>query len=109
MQGHPADPSETATATKPVPLRVTDAALVQVMSILHAEADPDSLGLRVAVTGTRGVEQGRLCDPVLGASVLVPSDDPIAGTYAAGTEGHDRTSVTKGIKTSHSPIAENST
>lgn len=51
-----ADPADTATATKPVPLRVTDAALEQVLSILHAEDDPDSLGLRIAVTGTRGVE-----------------------------------------------------
>ena len=51
-----ADTADTATATKPVPLRVTDAALDQVLSILHAEDDPDALGLRIAVTGTRGVE-----------------------------------------------------
>ena len=48
--------AETATATKPVPLRVSDAALIEVIGILQAEDDPDSLGLRVAVTGTRGVE-----------------------------------------------------
>src|SRR6478736_6154989 len=48
--------TETTTVTKPVPLRVSDAALVQVMGILQAEDDPDALGLRVAVTGTRGVE-----------------------------------------------------
>jgi len=48
--------ADTTTATKPVPLRVSDAALVQVMSILMAEDEPESLGLRVAVTGTRGVE-----------------------------------------------------
>jgi len=48
--------AETTTATKPVPLRVSDAALAQVLSILHAEDDPDALGLRIAVTGTRGVE-----------------------------------------------------
>ncbi len=48
--------AETTTVTKPVPLRVSDAALVQVMSILSAEDDPQALGLRVAVTGTRGVE-----------------------------------------------------
>jgi Fe/S biogenesis protein NfuA len=48
--------TETTTAPKPVPLRVTDAALVSVMGILQAEDDPDALGLRVAVTGTRGVE-----------------------------------------------------
>src|SRR4051812_24717948 len=47
---------ETVPATKPGPLRVSDAALTQVMSILNAEDDPDSLGLRVAITGTRGVE-----------------------------------------------------
>jgi Fe/S biogenesis protein NfuA len=48
--------AETVTATKPVPLRVSDAALIEVIGILQAEDDPDSLGLRVAVTGTRGVE-----------------------------------------------------
>ena len=48
--------AETTTVAAPVPLRVSDAALVQVMSILQAEDDPDALGLRVAVTGTRGVE-----------------------------------------------------
>lgn len=47
---------ETPAVTKPVPLRVSEAALTQVMSILHAEDDPESLGLRVAVTGTRGPE-----------------------------------------------------
>ena len=47
---------ETPPVTKPVPLRVSEAALVQVQSILAAEDDPDALGLRVAVTGTRGVE-----------------------------------------------------
>ena len=46
----------TTTTTKPVPLRVTDAALAQVLSILNAEDDPESLCLRIAVTGTRGVE-----------------------------------------------------
>jgi Fe/S biogenesis protein NfuA len=51
-----AESTDTTTVTKPVPLRVSDAALVQVMSILAAEDEPDSLGLRVAVTGTRGVE-----------------------------------------------------
>ena len=48
--------AETSTATKPVPLRITDAALISVMGILQAEDDPESLGLRIAVTGTRGVE-----------------------------------------------------
>ena len=46
----------TATVTKPVPLRVTDSALTQVLDILAAEDDPDSLALRVEVTGVRGVE-----------------------------------------------------
>lgn len=49
----------TPTAETPgraVPLRVSDDALSQVKSILAAEDDPDSLGLRVAVTGVRGVE-----------------------------------------------------
>ena len=40
--------SDTATATKPVPLRVTDAALDQVLSILHAEDDPDEEDRRLA-------------------------------------------------------------
>ena len=48
--------ADTSTATKPVPLRITDAALISVMGILQAEDDPGSLGLRIAVTGTRGVE-----------------------------------------------------
>lgn len=52
---------EEATATKPptgraVPLRITPDALSQVMSILAAEDEPDTLGLRVAVTGIQGVE-----------------------------------------------------
>ncbi|MGI8754816.1 MAG: NifU family protein [Acidimicrobiales bacterium] len=52
-----ADGASTATATaKPVPLRVTDTALAQVLDILGAEDDPDSLALRVEVTGVRGVE-----------------------------------------------------
>src|SRR4051794_10539633 len=45
-----------APADKPVPLRIAEAALTQVLSILRAEDDPDSLALRVAVTGVRGVE-----------------------------------------------------
>ncbi|MFN8019471.1 MAG: NifU family protein [Acidimicrobiales bacterium] len=45
-----------APAPPVVPLRITEPALAQVMSILEAEDDPESLGLRVAVTGTRGVE-----------------------------------------------------
>lgn len=49
-----ADPA--ATASKPVPLTVTEAALAQVLQILAAEDQPEQLGLRIAVTGTRGVE-----------------------------------------------------
>ena len=55
LEASPTTP-DPASVTKPVPLRVSDSALVQVMSILEAEDDPDALGLRVAVTGTRGVE-----------------------------------------------------
>lgn len=52
---------QTATTTSPsparaVPLRITPEALSQVMSILAAEDDPETLGLRVAVTGIQGVE-----------------------------------------------------
>lgn len=39
-----------------VPLTVTDAALTQVMAILGAEDEPDSLALRVEVTGVNGAE-----------------------------------------------------
>lgn len=49
-----ADPE--AEASRPVPLRITPEALSQVQSILSAEEDPESLGLRVAVTGIQGVE-----------------------------------------------------
>lgn len=45
-----------AGAPKAVPLRITPDALSQVLSILAAEDDPDSLGLRVAVNGVQGVE-----------------------------------------------------
>lgn len=46
----------TATATKAGPLTVTDAAMEQVMTILGAEDDPESLALRIEVTGARGAE-----------------------------------------------------
>jgi len=49
-------PAPAEGGAKPVPLKVTESALAQVMSILEAEDDPGSLGLRVAVTGTRGPE-----------------------------------------------------
>ena len=50
------DEATSSTSAPPVPLKVTDAALAQVLSILEAEDDPESLGLRVAITGTRGPE-----------------------------------------------------
>lgn len=52
------DDSQAAPATtgRAVPLRVSDNALGQVMSILAAEDDPESLGLRVEVTGINGTE-----------------------------------------------------
>ncbi|CAN5600723.1 Fe-S biogenesis protein NfuA [soil metagenome] len=56
----PAEPKAStdaaAPATKAVPLRVSETALAQVMSILAAEEDPESLALRVEVTGVNGVE-----------------------------------------------------
>lgn len=48
--------SGAVAVDKPVPLRVSEDALVQVLSILAGEDDPESLALRVAVTGVRGVE-----------------------------------------------------
>ncbi len=52
-----ASPDTAATGTpRAVPLRITPDALSQVLSILAAEDDPDSLGLRVAVNGVQGVE-----------------------------------------------------
>lgn len=45
-----------AEGGKAVPLKVSEAALEQVMSILAAEDDPNSLGLRIEVTGTKGAE-----------------------------------------------------
>ena len=51
---------DTATQTEPikkvVPLRVSEAALNQVLSILAAEDQAADLGLRIAVTGINGVE-----------------------------------------------------
>jgi len=49
------DPERSEPA-RAVPMRVTPDALSQVMSILAAEDDPESLGLRIAVTGVQGVE-----------------------------------------------------
>ena len=52
-----AEVSTTGEAiAKPVPLKITDAAHSQVMSILESEDDPASLGLRIEVTGVQGVE-----------------------------------------------------
>jgi len=52
----PAVEAADAPAPKAVPLKVSDAALTQVLSILSAEDDPESLGLRIEVTGVNGVE-----------------------------------------------------
>ncbi|MEO6987364.1 MAG: NifU family protein [Aquihabitans sp.] len=54
-----ASPTDTETPVstgRAVPLRVTDNALSQVMGILAAEDEPESLGLRVEVTGINGAE-----------------------------------------------------
>lgn len=50
------DAAAAAPSGKVVPLRVSELALSQVLSILAAEDEPDSLALRVAVTGTNGPE-----------------------------------------------------
>ena len=92
-----------AAPAKPVPLRVTDEALAQVLGIVAAEDEPDSLALRIEVTGVRGSEyaydlsleersaaddddlvyqQGELTvmipagsvDPLWGATLDLPSD-----------------------------------
>jgi Fe/S biogenesis protein NfuA len=60
MTDAPATDTEPTAPAPPtgraVPLRVSEEALSQVMGILAAEDEPDTLGLRVAVTGVRGVE-----------------------------------------------------
>jgi Fe/S biogenesis protein NfuA len=48
--------TDTGGAPRAVPLRITPDALSQVLSILAAEDDAETLGLRVAVTGVQGVE-----------------------------------------------------
>jgi Fe/S biogenesis protein NfuA len=52
----PAEASPAPSAPTPVPLTVTEAALAQVLDILAGEDQPELLALRIAVTGTRGVE-----------------------------------------------------
>jgi len=61
----PADPVPAAPAVedatgggsaRAVPVTVTETALAQVMGILAAEDDPESLGLRIEVTGVNGAE-----------------------------------------------------
>ncbi len=47
---------ESDALAKAVPLRVSDVALTQVLAILAGEDDPESLALRVEVTGVKGVE-----------------------------------------------------
>ena len=50
-------PAEAAAAPgKAVPLTVTEAALEQVVAILSAEDEPESLALRIEITGSRGSE-----------------------------------------------------
>ncbi len=49
-------PATAAPGDKPVPLRIAEHALAQVLSILAAEDSPDSLCLRIEVTGVNGVE-----------------------------------------------------
>lgn len=50
------DATPAASTGRAVPLRITDEAQSQVASILAAEENPDSLGLRIAVNGINGVE-----------------------------------------------------
>lgn len=53
-----AEPAEApdGASKKAGPLTVTDAAMEQVVAILAGEDDPDSLALRIEVTGSRGSE-----------------------------------------------------
>lgn len=50
------DAGDGVTATKAGPLTVTDAAMEQVLTILGAEDDPQSLALRIEITGARSTE-----------------------------------------------------
>jgi Fe/S biogenesis protein NfuA len=43
------------TITEPI-ITVTDQALAKILELRNAEDDPDSLGLRIEVTGTRGAD-----------------------------------------------------
>lgn len=58
MDDAPATTVDDAPVVAPasVPLKVTDAAVAQFLTIIAAEDDPQALGLRVAVTGTKGPE-----------------------------------------------------
>lgn len=47
--------SESATVTDQI-LRVTDAALDKILELLRAEDDPETLGLRIEVTGVKGAD-----------------------------------------------------
>lgn len=47
--------SESATVTEQV-IKVTDAALEKILELLRAEDEPDTLGLRIEVTGVRGAD-----------------------------------------------------
>ena len=52
----PADPDILTINHEPVPLSISDGALAHVVEVLAEEGDPKALGLRVAITGTRGAE-----------------------------------------------------
>ena len=78
--------ADTTTDTdQDVILAVTDAALDQVLALRANEADADSLGLRVEITGTAGVEftydlsfdPVADADPAAGDSVVHQGDLPV--------------------------------
>ncbi|MCB0978388.1 MAG: NifU family protein [Acidimicrobiales bacterium] len=52
----PAGPAPSSTRSDAAPLKVTDAALATVMEALATEENPETLGLRVEVSGINGAE-----------------------------------------------------
>jgi Fe/S biogenesis protein NfuA len=52
----PDDPDAEVEAPVVMPLRVTEAALEKILELKQAEDEPETLGLRVSITGTHGTD-----------------------------------------------------